>query len=89
MATGISIAGERMAHRTASRVTKRTPVTGRRTVIRLRRHVRLSPAERGMLPHPDWLTKDDADAITACRRRNGPWTKLQDYLRKRAHRLER
>ena len=43
----------------------------------------LTPAERALLPHPDWVTEDDADAITGMRRERTekpiPLEKLKRY----------
>lgn len=43
---------------------------------------RLTPAERAMLPDPEWVTEDDADAIFAYRHRREPTISLEEYLRK-------
>ena len=43
----------------------------------------LTAAERALLPNPDWITEDDADAIIAYRRRKEPAISLEEYLIKR------
>jgi len=42
----------------------------------------LTKAERALLPDPSVLTEDDADAITALRRRREPTVPLKDVLRR-------
>jgi len=43
----------------------------------------LTPAERALLPDPDWVTEDDADFIIGCRRRKQPTINFEEYLRRR------
>jgi hypothetical protein len=45
----------------------------------------LTPAERALLPDPNWVTEDDADAITCWRRERRQGTNgltLEEYLDK-------
>lgn len=48
----------------------------------------LTPQERALLPDPDWVTEDDADAIISLRREREPSVSLEQYLRKRGYELE-
>ncbi len=43
----------------------------------------LTPAERALLPDPDWVTEDDADFIIGYRRRKQPTINFEEYLRRR------
>jgi hypothetical protein len=42
----------------------------------------LSPVERDLLPDPDWVTEDDADAIIALRRQGERPISLEQALKK-------
>ena len=41
--------------------------------------------ERALLPDPDWVTEDDADAIIARRRDNQPDIPLDEVLKRRGY----
>ena len=48
----------------------------------------LTPEERAMLPDPNWLTEDDADAIASLRAQaeGGQRIPFREYLKKHGHR---
>jgi hypothetical protein len=54
-------------------------------------HFNLTPQERALLPDPDWVTEDDADAILGMRREREPGRRysLEEVLRENGYKLER
>jgi hypothetical protein len=50
----------------------------------------LTPQERALLPDPDWVTEDDADAIIGRRREREPGRRysLEEVLRENGYQLE-
>ena len=49
----------------------------------------LTPAERALLPDPDWVTEDDADAIIGMRReRTEKPIRLEKVLKRYGYRVE-
>ena len=49
----------------------------------------LTPAERALLPDPDWVTEDDADAMIGMRReRTEKPIRLEKVLKRYGYRVE-
>jgi len=48
----------------------------------------LTPEERALLPDPDRVTEDDADAIIGLRRLKESSVSLEEYLRRRGYELD-
>jgi hypothetical protein len=48
----------------------------------------LTDEERAVLPDPDWVTEDDADAIVSMRRKQEGSVSFEEVLRKNGIRLE-
>jgi hypothetical protein len=49
----------------------------------------LTDEERALLPDPNWVTEDDADAIIARRREKEPTVSFEEVLRENSLRLAR
>jgi hypothetical protein len=49
----------------------------------------LTDEERALLPDPNWVTEDDADAIIARRREKEPTVSFEQVLRENGFRLAR
>jgi hypothetical protein len=78
--------------RPSKHVIRRTRETSRVSSSSLKRVpsevLNLTDEERAVLPDPDWVTEDDADAIVSMRRKQEGSVSFEEVLRKNGIRLE-